>query len=203
MQIPRNTAEYLLNNGINGSFLIRESESNPGDHSISLRYEGKVFHYRVSQSPGKYFISPDLQFSTMKELVEYHSKKADGLVYPLKHPVARKEATVYGVSKEADDHWEIDRSEITLGKKLGAGQYGEVYEGNWKKYHRQVAVKTFKEETMNPEEFLKEANVMKSVRLAHDLLCVCSGHRDELRFDPPPTHTHMRVPFPTTSNGRW
>ena len=33
--------------GINGSFLVRESESSPGQRSISLRYEGRVYHYRI------------------------------------------------------------------------------------------------------------------------------------------------------------
>jgi hypothetical protein len=42
VQISRNAAEYNLRNGIDGSFLVRESESNPGENSISLRFEGKV-----------------------------------------------------------------------------------------------------------------------------------------------------------------
>lgn len=47
--ISRNAAEYLLSSGINGSFLVRESESSPGQRSISLRYEGRVYHYRISE----------------------------------------------------------------------------------------------------------------------------------------------------------
>lgn len=44
----------LLSSGINGSFLVRESESSPGQRSISLRYEGRVYHYRISEdSEGK------------------------------------------------------------------------------------------------------------------------------------------------------
>ena len=41
-QIARTTAEYLLNSGVNGSFLVRESQSNPGEYSISTRFDGKV-----------------------------------------------------------------------------------------------------------------------------------------------------------------
>ncbi|GJQ88019.1 hypothetical protein Trydic_g12943 [Trypoxylus dichotomus] len=37
--ISRNAAEYLLSSGINGSFLVRESESSPGQRSISLSPE--------------------------------------------------------------------------------------------------------------------------------------------------------------------
>lgn len=47
--ISRNTAEYLLSSGINGSFLVRESESSPGQRSISLRYDGRVYHYRINE----------------------------------------------------------------------------------------------------------------------------------------------------------
>lgn len=52
--MSRNAAEYLLSSGINGSFLVRESESSPGQRSISLRYEGRVYHYRINTaSDGK------------------------------------------------------------------------------------------------------------------------------------------------------
>ena len=47
--VSRSKAEYLLSSGINGSFLVRESESCPGQLSISLRFDGKVYHYRIYQ----------------------------------------------------------------------------------------------------------------------------------------------------------
>lgn len=56
--VSRNAAEYLLSSGINGSFLVRESESSPGQRSISLRYEGRVYHYRINTaSDGKVVIT--------------------------------------------------------------------------------------------------------------------------------------------------
>ena len=59
--ISRNAAEYLLSSGINGSFLVRESESSPGQRSISLRYEGRVYHYRISEdSEGRVSLSHKL-----------------------------------------------------------------------------------------------------------------------------------------------
>jgi hypothetical protein len=66
--ISRNAAEYLLSSGINGSFLVRESESSPGQRSISLRYEGRVYHYRINEdAEGKvsiaaFFFVNKLQF---------------------------------------------------------------------------------------------------------------------------------------------
>eukprot|EP00051_Salpingoeca_urceolata_P018662 m.264115 g.264115 ORF g.264115 m.264115 type:complete len:686 (-) comp19247_c6_seq8:39-2096(-) len=178
-RIPRTTAEYLLNSGIDGSFLIRESESNPGEHSISMRHEGMVSHYRVGKNAQGVYISPEYPFPSLEALVKHHSKKADGLVFPLKHPVPKKEAVVYGVSRDVDEDWEIDRAEITLGAKLGSGQYGEVYEGVWTKYKRKVAVKTLKEEATDGAEFMKEANVMKKMRHPNlvQLLGVCTTQR--------------------------
>ncbi|KAB1260718.1 Tyrosine-protein kinase ABL2 [Camelus dromedarius] len=46
--VSRSAAEYLLSSLINGSFLVRDSESSPGQLSISLRYEGRVYHYRIN-----------------------------------------------------------------------------------------------------------------------------------------------------------
>lgn len=45
--IHRSYAEYLLNSGTTGSFLVRESESNVGKLTISLRSDGRIFHYRI------------------------------------------------------------------------------------------------------------------------------------------------------------
>ena len=60
---------------------MRESETNPGDHSISLKNEGIPYHYRIRKTPqGKLFILDEISFSDLIELVEYHSKKSDGLV---------------------------------------------------------------------------------------------------------------------------
>lgn len=175
--ISRNAAEYLLSSGINGSFLVRESESNPGQLSISLRFDSRVYHYRVSHAPdGKMYVSTDNRFTSIAELIHHHSKHADGLVTTLHYPAAKTDKpTVYSFSPEPDE-WEIPRSEIAMKHRLGGGQYGEVYEGVWKKYNRPVAVKTLREETMEVDEFLKEASVMKEIKHPRlvQLLGVCT-----------------------------
>eukprot|EP01137_Pigoraptor_chileana_P009023 Opistho-2@56664 len=174
-RIARSHAEHLLSSGINGSFLIRESESNQGEYSISVRYEGRMYHYRVGTEGNNCFITKEHQFSSLEELVQHHTKMADGLITVLKYPVGKKDKpTVFGVSHE-DDKWEIDRMEINLGKKLGAGQYGEVYEGVWKK-NVKVAVKTLKEESMELSDFIQEAAIMKKIKHSNlvQLLGVCT-----------------------------
>ncbi|XP_048874662.1 tyrosine-protein kinase ABL1 isoform X2 [Brienomyrus brachyistius] len=175
--VSRNAAEYLLSSGINGSFLVRESESSPGQRSISLRYEGRVYHYRINTaSNGKLYVSSESRFNTLAELVHHHSTVADGLITTLHYPAPkRNKPTIYGVSPNYDK-WEMERTDITMKHKLGGGQYGEVYEGVWKKYSLTVAVKTLKEDTMEVEEFLKEATVMKEIKHPNlvQLLGVCT-----------------------------
>ncbi|XP_014978326.2 tyrosine-protein kinase ABL2 isoform X6 [Macaca fascicularis] len=175
--VSRSAAEYLLSSLINGSFLVRESESSPGQLSISLRYEGRVYHYRINTTAdGKVYVTAESRFSTLAELVHHHSTVADGLVTTLHYPAPKcNKPTVYGVSP-IHDKWEMERTDITMKHKLGGGQYGEVYVGVWKKYSLTVAVKTLKEDTMEVEEFLKEAAVMKEIKHPNlvQLLGVCT-----------------------------
>ncbi|XP_078734134.1 tyrosine-protein kinase ABL1 [Lampetra fluviatilis] len=175
--ISRSAAEYLLSSGINGSFLLRESESSPGQLSISLRCEGRVYHYRINTaSDGKVYVTSESRFGTLAELVHHHSAVPDGLVTTLHYPAPRlTKPTVYGVSP-THDRWEMERTDITMRHRLGGGQYGDVYEGHWRRYNLTVAVKTLKEDMMEVDEFLTEAAVMKEIKHPNlvQLLGVCT-----------------------------
>ncbi|XP_050095813.1 tyrosine-protein kinase Abl [Anopheles aquasalis] len=177
--ISRNAAEYLLSSGINGSFLVRESESSPGQRSISLRYDGRVYHYRISEdSDGKVYVTVDAKFNTLAELVHHHSAlhEGHGLITPLLYPAPKQnKPTVFPLSPEPDE-WEICRTDIVMKHKLGGGQYGEVYEAVWKRYGNTVAVKTLKEDTMALKDFLEEASIMKEMKHPNlvQLIGVCT-----------------------------
>lgn len=101
--------------------------------------------YRISPPPSlQLYVSSDSRFNTLAELVHHHSTVADGLITTLHYPAPkRNKPTIYGVSPNYDK-WEMERTDITMKHKLGGGQYGEVYEGVWKKYNLTVAVKTLK-----------------------------------------------------------
>lgn len=160
-----------------GAFLIRNCESQRGELSLSVLDYGKVKHYKLKKTNnGQYFVSRTRSFWTLKELVEHYSKQADGLCVRLGEPCKKMEAPqTYGLSYNTVDQWEIDRSSIKLLKKLGAGQFGEVYEGLWNDTTA-VAVKTLKPGTMDPEDFLREAQMMKRLRHAKliQLYAVCT-----------------------------
>jgi serine/threonine protein kinase len=77
---------------------------------------------------------------------------------------------------QKSDRWEIKKNDIQMHDRLGGGQYGEVYKARWKSCNKIVAVKTFREDTMDASDFLKEASVMKKVRHKNlvQLLGVCT-----------------------------
>ena len=90
------------------------------------------------------------------------------------------------LSHTTRDQWEIERSSLKFVRKLGHGQFGEVWEGLWNNT-TPVAIKTLKPGmstalvtcifkgdtvngfnlflgTMDPKDFLKEAQIMKKLR---------------------------------------
>ncbi|OON20094.1 SH2 domain protein, partial [Opisthorchis viverrini] len=116
--IQRSYAEYLLNSGITGSFLVRESESKPGQLTISLRYEGRIYHYRINRDDnGMFYVTDATKFLSVSDLIHHHGKQADGLACTLLYPAAKRDKVTSEVSPEVDV-WEIDRTEIIMKHKL-------------------------------------------------------------------------------------
>nr|CBH50761.1 abl kinase 1 [Schistosoma mansoni] len=88
--VSRQAGEHLLRSGITGSFLVRASESAPGQLSVTVRHLGRVYHYRISQdSRGLFYITEAHRFPTVVQLIEHHSRSADGLVCPLLYSVPK------------------------------------------------------------------------------------------------------------------
>uniref|UniRef100_A0A3Q3XQK5 Tyrosine-protein kinase n=1 Tax=Mola mola TaxID=94237 RepID=A0A3Q3XQK5_MOLML len=170
--ITRKDAERQLLAPANkpGYYLIRESETSKGSYSLSIRDVGEkgadsVKHYKIRMMDnGGYYISPKISFHDIGSMIKhYHSEYSDGLCRKLDRPCVKPKA-----QKPWDkDAWEISKDSIKMVKKLGAGQFGEV----WMAYYNnttKVAVKTLKPGTMTVEAFMEEANVMKT--LQHDKL---------------------------------
>ncbi|CDS41393.1 tyrosine protein kinase ABL1 [Echinococcus multilocularis] len=175
--IHRSYAEYLLNSGITGSFLVRESESSFGKLTLSLRSDGRIFHYRISTDENnQFYVNEVSRFATVSELVQHHEKVADGLACPLLYGVSKRDQNNHGGFDSDYDAWEIDRTDVIMKHKLGSGQYGVVYEAIFKPYDVTVAVKTLKEDITLRDEFLQEARLMKSLRHPNlvRLLGVCT-----------------------------
>ncbi|XP_053919940.1 tyrosine-protein kinase FRK isoform X2 [Cuculus canorus] len=138
-----------------GTFLIRESESLKGEYSLSV-YDGvSVKHYRIRKlDEGGFFLSRRKTFKTLNELVDHYSKNNDGLCVVLGKPCLKVQIpTTFDLSYKTVDQWEIDRQSVKLLKKLGSGQFGEVWEGLWNNT-TPVAIKTLKPEDAGSQIFL-------------------------------------------------
>ena len=147
-----------------GTYLIRESESKPGDYSLSIQDGDNIKHYRIRRmDTGGFFITRRAIFNSLKELVDYYSKDSDGLCINLITPCPTLEKPQIDLSHKTKDMWEISRDSITYIRRLGGGQFGEVFEGLWNGT-TSVAVKTLKSGTMQPVSFLQEATIMKKLR---------------------------------------
>ncbi|XP_074846834.1 tyrosine-protein kinase Fyn isoform X4 [Carettochelys insculpta] len=156
-----------------GTFLIRESETTKGAYSLSIRdwddMKGDhVKHYKIRKlDSGGYYITTRAQFETLQQLVQHYSERAAGLCCRLVVPCHKGMPRLTDLSVKTKDVWEIPRESLQLIKRLGNGQFGEVWMGTWNG-NTKVAIKTLKPGTMSPESFLEEAQIMK--KLKHDKL---------------------------------
>jgi len=156
LQVPQNE---------HGAFLIRDSESRRNDFSLSVRDGDTVKHYRIRPlDEGGFWIARRQTFRTLQELVDHYSRDADGLCVNLRKPCIQIEKPVTaGLSHATRDQWEIDRQSLKFVRALGNGQFGEVWGGLWNNT-TPVAIKSLKQGTMDPADFLAEAQIMKKLR---------------------------------------
>ena len=178
-KIRRQDAEKLLLQAGNpkGTFLMRESESQPGNYSLSVNDGAQVKHYRIRKADsGAYYIAPRTMCQTLDDLVAHYQQQPDGLCGMLTVACPKHSAPVTkDLAYNMKDEWEVDRSAIQFNRRLGAGQFGEVWQGMWNGT-TPVAVKTLKPGTMSPSDFLQEAQLMKKAQHQHlvRLYAVCS-----------------------------
>jgi len=158
-----------------GTFLVRKAESAPaGNFSLSVRDDETVKHYKIRKlDTGGYFVTQRNTFNSLRELIEHYEKEADGLTCRLAIPMSNIKPQTGGLAKDA---WEIPRESLRLTRKLGQGQFGEVWAGMWNNATL-VAVKTLKDgTTTSSAEFMQEAQIMKTLRHKHlvQLYAICS-----------------------------
>lgn len=145
-KISRAEAESLLleKNDCNehtqkdGSFLVRPSESSPGDFSLSVKFGDGVQHFKVLRDgAGKYFLWV-VKFDSLNQLVKYHrtaSVSRSQTIYL--RDMERLQVIANYDFKPVDgdpDELELKRGEIVtvLDKKDPNWWTGEIMRGNKK-----------------------------------------------------------------------
>lgn len=169
-KISRKEVEPLLTH--RGDYLVRESAKKPGELALSVKAldhdlgRDKVTHFIIQQDVvGKYRFEGDA-YPSVRELVQHYrdytmpvTKRSDA---KLLHAVVR-DGYDGSTEEEEDDGsnpWRLTHRDVEIGKKLGNGNFGEVFRGKMKD-GKAVAVKTCKDTVPDPARFLEEADVLK------------------------------------------
>ncbi|XP_044267164.1 tyrosine-protein phosphatase non-receptor type 11 [Tribolium madens] len=93
--------KLILERGKNGSFLVRESQSKPGDFVLSVRTDDKMTHVMIRYSDNQYDVGGGEKFDSLAELIEYYKKnpmvETSGTVVHLKQPFNATRISASGI----------------------------------------------------------------------------------------------------------
>ncbi|XP_072175059.1 tyrosine-protein phosphatase non-receptor type 11-like [Diadema setosum] len=102
----REAEKSLTEKGKNGSYLVRESHSKPGDYVLSVRTEDKVTHVMIRCQDSKYDVGGGEQFETLTDLVDHYRKnpmvETTGYVVHLKVPFNATRISASGIRNRVE-----------------------------------------------------------------------------------------------------
>lgn len=166
-------------NGI-GSFLVQDSETTHGDFVLSLRSMEGIVHYPIKYEwldTASYSITPQASFDSLTDLITYFHQPSSNLSTVLSSPcVMAEKPPTFGLSKQVNKEWHIDRKGIQFTKKLGVGSFTEVWEGLWNK-KMPIAIKVLcNPKSVHLSELLAEADTVRKFNHSNltQLYAVCS-----------------------------
>lgn len=117
--------KIMLEKGKNGSFLVRESQSKPGDYVLSVRTEDKVTHVMIRYQDQKYDVGGGERFDSLCELIEHYKKnpmvETTGTVVHLKQPYNATRIHASGIESRVK---ELQKEHSNIGK----GGFWEEFE---------------------------------------------------------------------------
>ncbi|KAH8387544.1 hypothetical protein KR093_007680 [Drosophila rubida] len=98
--------KLLLERGRSGSFLVRESQSKPGDFVLSVRTDDKVTHVMIRWQDKKYDVGGGDSFATLSELIAHYKRnpmvETCGTVVHLRQPFNATRITAAGINARVD-----------------------------------------------------------------------------------------------------
>lgn len=146
-----------------GSFLVRISEKkNSRNFVLSVRDRQEVKHYKIHEQDNQFYMNNMNMFHDISSIVKYYETKELGANLKLLQPCQRAEPNLKEMSYLTVDEWERPKEEFTLVRKIGSGNFGEVYEGLWRNAMK-VAIKVIKKDITKDSDFQKEVKIMKQL----------------------------------------
>lgn len=115
-RISRADAEKLLLKKHEGAFLIRVSESSPGDFSLSVKCGEGIQHFKVLRdTQGKFFLWVK-KFNSLNELIDYHRTATVSRSHDVKLKDIQKEEflvqAMYDFKPQETGELELHRGDI-------------------------------------------------------------------------------------------
>ncbi|XP_051788823.1 protein-tyrosine kinase 6-like [Erpetoichthys calabaricus] len=163
-KLSRSEAVNMLSfGGSNGVFLMRISEREQGNYVISVKCNNVVKHFKILQTENDaFYLNVKHQFQTLVEIVEFYKNNSliDGI--RLTEPCKKSEPVLWDLSTHTVDSWRRPKEEFTVVKKLGTGNFGDVYLSYYNNKIK-VAIKILKKETVKYKDFDLETKTMKNL----------------------------------------
>ncbi|XP_030396278.1 megakaryocyte-associated tyrosine-protein kinase-like isoform X3 [Gopherus evgoodei] len=143
-----------------GLFLVRESIRHPGDYVLCVSFGKEVIHYRVIYQENRLSIDASICFYNLIDMIEHYMKDQGAICTKLVKPKP-KPGLKSAEEELAKAGWLLKLQHLTLGDKIGEGEFGAVLQGEY--MGQKVAVKNIKCD-VTAQAFLAETAAMTKVR---------------------------------------
>ncbi|XP_066932015.1 tyrosine-protein phosphatase non-receptor type 11-like isoform X1 [Clytia hemisphaerica] len=168
----------MLDKGKSGSFMVRESVTNPGNFVVTARTEDIIKHVMIRNIDGSFDFGGGTKFGTLTELVDHYREnpmveKNGGTVLHLKHPM---NSTKFTAASIKDRVTELQKeSEICSGKDGFWEEFEQLQQQEYKhKYTKKVGLTSYN----------KHKNVFRNiVPFDHTRVVLTDGDPDDPKQD--------------------
>ncbi|XP_075759436.1 megakaryocyte-associated tyrosine-protein kinase isoform X2 [Pelodiscus sinensis] len=139
-----------------GLFLVRESIRHPGDYVLCVSFGREVIHYRVVYQENRLSIDASVSFYNLIDMIEHYMQDQGAICTKLGKPKP-KPGMKSAEEELAKAGWLLNLQHLTLGDKIGEGEFGAVLQGEY--MGQKVAVKNIKCD-VTAQAFLAETAAM-------------------------------------------